>query len=581
MKFIIAILIASVMLTSCNFGVNDTNSNTETVTESTTKPNVDDPSSDNLDSTTTTVDKNEPDTEFGDTENNGGYDDNGSTDDNGDITNTPDTPDTLSKITISDYLIELANQEYCNDKDFLNFVATMDNRTVGKIIYASNNGEGDGTFNSPASLEDAIDMAKAGDTVYLRGGEYIFKEAIWLDKSGKAGAYLTIKSYPGEKAVLTTTPENIDKYDDNGEYLFFGLDEGCSYIIFEDLEIYGAIDKYVAAFACYGGGQNHLIFKNLDIHDLGTTKTKYDCNAFLFFGEGKNSINNIMIINTRCHDLTLGYSEAISFAGNCEYCYVIGNEVYNCRNIGIDFYGNAGYCSVEALDQARYCVAAFNTVYNCNSPYADCAGIYVDGGRNCLVEGNLVYNCQYGIEIGSEELNEKYPVTDIIVRNNILKNNTVCTMRIGGYDTKSSGTVMNCLVYNNTFVDNSGDSDIILSKVDGIVLANNIFIGKITHVETEFEEKYIKNLTFINNCFNRDGENFYIYKNDLTVADINALYGKDNFVCNVTLDENYAPSEALVGNKDYAPTYDIYLTCRINWYIGAVERLNIENISNP
>ena len=87
--------------------------------------------------------------------------------------------------------------------------------------------------------------------------------------------------------------------------------------------------------------------------------------------------------------MTLGYSEAISFAGNCEYCYVIGNEVFDNTNIGIDFYGNAGYCSVEALDQARFCVASYNRVYNCNSVYADCGGIYVDGGRNCLIEGNF------------------------------------------------------------------------------------------------------------------------------------------------------------------------------------------------
>ena len=221
------------------------------------------------------------------------------------------------KIDVSDYLINLVGSEYVNDAEFINFVVNMDQRAVGKIIYASPDGDGEGTIDDPAPLEDAIDMAKAGDTVYLRGGEYVFKEAIWVDKKGNANAYITIKSYPGEKARLTTTPENVSKYDENGEYLFFGFDEGSSYIIFEDLEIYGATDKYVAAFACYDGGQIHLIFKNIDIHDLRTSKTEYGCNAFLFMGEKKNPINNIMLINNTCHDLTLGYSEAVSFAGNC------------------------------------------------------------------------------------------------------------------------------------------------------------------------------------------------------------------------------------------------------------------------
>ena len=478
------------------------------------------------------------------------------------------------KVDVLDYIVGLVGSEYASDADFLNFVATMDQRAVGKIIYASPNGDGEGTIDDPAPIEDAIDMAKAGDTVYLRGGEYIFTEAIWLEKGGSAGAYITIKSHPGEWAVLTTTPENVNKYDENGEYLFFGFDAGCSYMIFEDLEICGATDKYVAAFACYDGGQNHLIFKNIDIHDLKTTKTgsDYGCNAFLFMGEKKNPINNIMLINNYCHDLTLGYSEAVSFAGNCEYCYVIDNWVFDCTNIGIDFYGNAGYCSTEALDQARYCVAAFNTVYNCNSPYADCAGIYVDGGRNCLIEGNLVYNCQYGIEIGSEELNDNYPVTDIVVRNNILKGNTVCTIRIGGYDTKSSGTVKNSFFYNNTFVDNTGDSDIIISKVDGIVFANNIFISNIPYIETEFSAQYIKNLSFYNNCFNKGEENISIYDTELTVDELNNVYGGENFVYNITLDADYAPLEEFAGCEDYAPLYDFHLAVREKHCIGAVEK---------
>lgn len=538
-KIITTIIIACLLFTGCANLMSEQNNQITPIETDTT------PSS-------TTVTTNPPD----DTENGGGE----------------NNPSSTVKIDIPDYITGLSNTEYANDVEFLNFAAKMDERTLGKIIYASPDGDGEGMIDDPASIEDAIDMAKAGDTVYLRGGEYVFKEAIWLDKKGRADAYITIKSYPGEKARLTTTPENVSKYDENGEYLFFGFDSNSAYIIFEDLEIYGAMDKYVAAFACYGGGQNHLIFKNIDIHDLKTTKTDYGCNAFLFMGEEKNPINNIMLINNTCHDLTLGYSEAVSFAGNCEYCYVIDNEVYNCTNIGIDFYGNAEYCSVESLDQARYCVAAFNTVYNCNSPYADCAGIYVDGGRNCLIEGNIVSNCQYGIEIGSEEFNEKYPVTDIVVRNNILVENTVCTIRIGGYDTKTSGTVKNSLFYNNTFLDNTGDSDIIISKVDGIVIANNIFVSDIPYIETEFSNSYIKNLEFYNNCFNRDGEDISIYDNEITVEELNNLYGKDNFVYNMTLNSDFTPDEEFVGCTDYAPMYDFYLVVRENYCVGAVEK---------
>lgn len=498
--------------------------------------------------------------------------DNNNTENNPDDTgNKPENKPTQVSGSIGDYITDLIDTEYCIDKDFIQFLANLDNRQAKNIVYVSNNGEGDGSYDDPMSLMDAIDSAKAGQTIYLRGGEYIFTESIWISASGTKDNYITIKSYPGEKAVLTTTPENVSKYDEDGEYIFFGIDEGCSYIIFEDLEIHGATDENVAAFVCYDGGQNHLIFINNDIHDLSTTYLEGGANAFLFMGEKKKSINNIALIGNRCHDLTLGYSEAVSFAGNCEYCYVISNEVYDNTNIGIDFYGNAGYCSTKSLDQARYCVAAYNTVYNCNSPYADCAGIYVDGGRNCLIEGNLIYNCQYGIEIGSEEKKDDYPVTDIIVRNNVMKNNTVCAMRLGGYDTKSSGTVKNTKVYNNSFINNGGGYDIILSKADNISFANNIFVGKNEFVETEFSISYISNLHFYNNYFDGVGSSITLYGESMSMDALNSRYGGGNTATDISVRDDFGINKKISGSAEFTSKYDFYLVLREENQIGAVE----------
>ena len=169
-------------------------------------------------------------------------------------------------------------------------------------------------------------------------------------------------------------------------------------------------------------------------------------------------------------------------------------------------------------------------------------------------------------------MNENYPVTDIVVKNNILAENTVCTIRIGGYDTKSSGTVKNSVFYNNTFINNSGDSDIIISKVDGIVFANNIFISDIPYVDTEFSQSYIKNLSFYNNCFNNNGKHISMYDNEITVDELNNLYGKENFVYNMTLDSDFAPDNEFTGCADYAPAYDFYLVVRESFCIGAVEK---------
>ena len=79
-------------------------------------------------------------------------------------------------------------------------------------------------------------------------------------------------------------------------------------------------------------------------------------------------------------------------------------------------------------------------------------------------------------------------------------------------------------------------------------------------------------MEFYNNCFNRNGEYISIYDNEITVDQLNSLYGKDNFVYNMTLDSDFVPDKEFVGCTDYAPTHDFYLVVREKYCIGAVEK---------
>ncbi len=58
----------------------------------------------------------------------------------------------------------------------------------------------------PCSIFTANDNAKAGDTVYLRGGEYTGttdkRMALMPANSGQPGNYITFEAYPGEKPIL-------------------------------------------------------------------------------------------------------------------------------------------------------------------------------------------------------------------------------------------------------------------------------------------------------------------------------------------------------------------------------------------
>ncbi len=60
---------------------------------------------------------------------------------------------------------------------------------------------GDGSEARPwKRIADALPRLRPGDTLYLRGG--VYHEAVALKVSGEAGRPLTIRSYPGELAIL-------------------------------------------------------------------------------------------------------------------------------------------------------------------------------------------------------------------------------------------------------------------------------------------------------------------------------------------------------------------------------------------
>ncbi|MGN1104008.1 MAG: hypothetical protein ACI4QI_03950 [Candidatus Coproplasma sp.] len=438
-------------------------------------------------------------------------------------------------------------------------------------IYASPNGDGDGTFDDPYSLQDGLDEVKSGGTLYLRGGTYTTSDGDgwFINCKGAEDNYITIRNYPGEKAIIENTYRGEEAYG-------FQFEAGAKYILLEGIEIRSIQSQCAYGIVFWGNGQNNIIIRNCEIHDIKTTSSHPEsddnagANAILLFGENKNTITDVAIIDNHCYNNVNGWSENISVTANCERVYVIGNTVENNTNIGIDFYGNAGYCSTASLDQPRDCLAAGNTVKNCICSYADCAGLYVDGARDILLQNNYISGCAYGIEIGSEERNDSYPVTNITVRANICADNHVTGIRIGGYEEVETGIVKSTYIYNNTLTNNGADNGagIILAKLDGVEFVNNIITvpAGVSLISTDFTEEYTKNFTFKNNLFyvsDSDGSeaSFSICgKNIMGFATFNASYSGSNIYAELLLDGTYMPTNAYSGdNTVNFGKYDYYL----------------------
>lgn len=502
----------------------------------------------------------------------------------------------IEELTYHDKLTMFIEKPYITNESFINFITTYDEyidntELASNAIYVSPIGVGTGEEDNPCSIYDAVDMVEAGQTIYLRGGNYDLEGTVYINQSGNKDKYITIRNYPNEHVYISSSPENISKYSKNNEFAVFALGEGVSYIIIEGLEIANISQRNVLGIVAWNGGQNNIIIRNNIIHDLKTNSNNiYDedagANAILLLGETENSINNILIYGNECYNNETGWCETISISSNCESVYVIENYVHDNTNIGIDFYGNAGYCPIKALDQPRYCVAALNKVYSSVCPYAEAAGLYVDGARDILLTNNIIKSSQYGIEVGAEELSEGYPVKNIIVRNNVMYKNSDCGLRIGGYDAKECGYVTDTEIYNNTIINSSysGSGVIVISKVNGIKFVNNLVYSEINIplVVGDMSSTYSKNIIFDNNYFNVNSKSelsFGLYKKTQKGLEaFNSLVSGINITGEIKFDREYRVIEGVTinagANDIEFGAYDCELKRRINGKsvdIGAYE----------
>lgn len=494
--------------------------------------------------------------------------------------------------------VNIDNVDLKGDSNFIAKIKNLDTEAPEKVLYvsATGNDSNDGTINSPyKTINTALDNATAGTTVYVRSGSYA--ENIYFPNNGKEGSYITLKNYPNEYPKIIGTNKN--------DIPMIELD-GHDYIHIEGFELcdYSARWCYGILFA---GGENHVIIRNNTIHNIKCSKPNdpdnSGANGILLFGETEEPISNVYIGDNYIYDLQTGWCEALSVTANCEYVNVINNKIDSSTNIGIDFYGNNtdGYCPVESLNQPRFCIAAGNEVSNCVCDYATCYGLYVDGARDIVLENNISYNNQGGIEIGSEERNENYPVKNITVRNNLIYNNSENGITVGGWNDGSSGSdplsgvVYDTTIYNNTVVNNAstGAGQLHIAMVDNIDIRNNIFYSDTTKplVASDVSTATIKNLNFKNNLYfssknTENNVNFELNESSQTgMTDWKTLTGENGYYGNplftalnsndYTIGEN-SPAVNTGDNSIFSGLYDLLNNNRIidTIDIGAYEYQN-------
>lgn len=173
---------------------------------------------------------------------------------------------------------------------------------AGSSFYVSptGNDSNPGTLEKPwRNLSHAITVARAGDTIFMRGGNHAMGE-VWVRRErgmgGSPGQLLTIKAYPGEEPILAGTRRLILDADYvRVEGLYFKMPWTCTGWG-KGIEIVN--NKFAGAQPKYGaismGGVDVLIEGNLiQFNDAGGNNM--DHGIYVHRGQGITLRNNRII----------------------------------------------------------------------------------------------------------------------------------------------------------------------------------------------------------------------------------------------------------------------------------------------
>ncbi|QDY82696.1 DUF5123 domain-containing protein [Paenibacillus polymyxa] len=370
---------------------------------------------------------------------------------------------------------------------------------AGAEYYVATSGSDSnaGTSDAPwKTLQHAADTVPPGSKVYVRGG--VYKEKLKITRSGSASqGPIVFASYGNETAIVDGTGLSA-----NGNEGLIELAD-VDYVTIQGFEIrnFYTTSKNAVPTGIYVHGAGGFInLSDNKIHDIKNTATPTgkdrlgrDAHGIAVYGtKAPASIHNLTINGNELYNLVLGSSEAVVLNGNVDGFAVTSNLIHDNDNIGIDLIGFEGTASNTTYDQARNGLVKSNRVYNNsvrnNPSYKSndnsAGGIYVDGGKESIIEQNYSYNNDIGVEIASEHVGKA--TSNITVRSNVIYNNRLTGIAMGGYDDERGSTV-NCKIVNNTvykndtFDDGSGQL-LVQYNTRNNVIKNNIFVASSTDV---------------------------------------------------------------------------------------------------
>ncbi len=324
----------------------------------------------------------------------------------------------------------------------------------GQTYYISTQGSNsnNGSINSPwGSLEFAVTVAKAGDTIIMRGGTYFMNE-VYIDRrkgrGGAPGQYLTIKAFAGEQPFLRNNSRRLIIWADyvRVEGLHLEMPWRC--------DVFGAGNQIVNN--TFTGPQ-----PKFGAIETGGTDVLIEGNYIEYDDTGGN---------TQDHGIYIHKGQRIT---------VRNNTIIGARGYGIHLFDEH-----KSADPAVWAANPFVI-------------------KDYIIEGNFVSGSQTrsGMIIAKGRGGAFITLENITVRNNTFFSNDVFGLYIRQGD--------NVKVFNNTFYSDGVASLFIqpsningvLSGASNLTVKNNIFVvsGERAHVRNKAN---VPNFVLENNLYN-------------------------------------------------------------------------------
>ena len=257
--------------------------------------------------------------------------------------------------------------------------------TASEVIFCAPNGNGDGTYSNPASVQSALENIKPGGVIWLKGGIYKFNETIVIPESnsGTASAYKTIASAPGETAVFDFTGMSVAPSNR-------GVSMEGSYWHWYGVQIQKAGDNGMIL-----SGSNNIIemcvFNNNQDTGLQISRTNTNY-ANISQWPSNNLIKNCTAYDN-CDDATMENADGFAAKLTCGEGNVFeGCMSYNNSDDGWDLYAKTATGPIGVV-KFRNCIAFRNGYTTDGRGYGDCDGNGFKLGGSGVGTAHVLENC--------------------------------------------------------------------------------------------------------------------------------------------------------------------------------------------